>query len=148
MCQAWTRIFVARQFPAICTTPFYPNFFRMSCEIFMFLGTGRSSAGTNGGSSRLKIGRGTSSSSSLKTPEGAHREPLIASNVVSSSIAFTALDLITRPPPFCATMCASEWKRLPSHVPKCYVSVMTPPGTFPATLNITAVTSGKSAPRC
>ena len=47
----------------------YPNFFRMSCDICMFLGTRRSSSGSTGGSSRLKIGRGTSSSTSFNTPE-------------------------------------------------------------------------------
>ena len=39
-------------------------------------------------------------------------------NVVSSGIAFTAFDLITRPSPFRATMCSSVWKRFPSHVPR------------------------------
>ena len=47
--------------------------------------------------------------------------------VVSSGIAFTVLDLITRPSPFRATMCSSVWNRLPSHVPKCHLSVMTHP---------------------
>ena len=81
----------------------YPNFFRMSREIFMFRGTGRSSTGTNGCSSRLSIGRGS-----------------------SSSITFAALGLITRPSPFRATMCSSVWKRFPIHVPRCHISVMTP----------------------
>ena len=93
-----------------------PNFLRMSCEFFMFRCTGRSSTGKNGGSSRLNIGRGTSGKTSLKTPEGGLGEPLIASrksNVVYSGIAFTALDLITRPSPFRATKCSSVWKRLP-----------------------------------
>ena len=78
----------------------YPNILRMSCEIVMFRGTGHSSTGKNRVSSRLSIGRGTSGNTTIKTPEGAHGEPLIAtksSNVVSSGIAFTALDLITRP---------------------------------------------------
>ena len=44
----------------------YPNFLRMSCEIFMFRGTGRSSTGTNAGSSRLSIGRGTSGSRAVQ----------------------------------------------------------------------------------
>ena len=41
----------------------------------MFLGTGRSSTSTNGCSSRLSIGRGSSGSTSLRTPERAHGEP-------------------------------------------------------------------------
>ena len=51
-----------------------------------------------------------------KLQEEAHGEPRIASkssNVVSSGIAFAALDLITRPSPSRATMCSSVWKRLP-----------------------------------
>ena len=89
----------------------------------MLLGTGRSSAGTNGGSSRLKIGRGTSGSTSLKTPDGAHGEPLIASKssiVVSSGIAFTDLDLITTPSPFRATnffFCVETFTQLRAQVP-------------------------------
>ena len=62
-------------------------------------------------------------------------EPLFASkssNVVPSGITFTALDLITRPSPLRATMCSSAGKRFLSHVPRCHLSVMTPPGTFPA----------------
>ena len=127
----------------------YPNFLTMSCEMLMFRGTGRSSTSKSGGSSRLNIGRGTSGKTSLKTPEGAYGEPLIASkssNVVSSCITFTALDLITRPPPFRATICSSVWKRFPSHVPTCHLSVMTAPETFSATLNITAAPNGRSTP--
>ena len=41
--------------------------------------------------------------------------------------AFTALDLITRPSPFRATMCFSVWKRFPNYVPRCHISVMTTP---------------------
>ena len=98
----------------------------------MFRGTGRSSTSKSGGSSRLNIGRGTSGKTSLKTPEGAHGEPLIASkssNVVSSCITFSALDLITRPDPFRATKCSSVWKRFPSHVPTCHLAVMTAPAS-------------------
>ena len=69
-------------------------------------------------------------------------------NVVSSGIAFTALDLIARPSPFRGTMRSSVRKRFPSHVPKCQLSVMAPPGTFPATLHITATPNGKNTPRC
>ena len=86
----------------------FPNFLIMSCVIFMFRGTGRSSSVTNCGSSRLNIGRETSGNTSLKTPEAAHGEPMMASkssNVVTSGIIFTALNLITRPSPFRATMC-------------------------------------------
>ena len=82
---------------------------------------------------------------------GCHREPFIASKssiVVGSGIAFTALDLITRPSPFRATMCSSVWKRFPSHVSRCHLSVMRPTGTFPATLNITKAQNGRSSPRC
>ena len=43
-----------------------------------FLGTGRSSTGKNGGSSRLNIGRGTSGKTSLKTPEEAHEGECIS----------------------------------------------------------------------
>ena len=59
-----------------------------------------------------------------------------------------SLYLITRPSPFRATMCSSVWKRFPSLVPKCHLSVMRPPGTFPATLNITEAPNGSSSPRC
>ena len=58
------------------------------------------------------------------------------------------LDLITRPSPFRATMCSSVWKRFPNHVPKCHLSVMRPPGTFPAALNITEAPNCRSSPRC
>ena len=44
-----------------------PNFLAVSCEILMFRGTGRSSTRKNGGSSRLRIGRGTSGRTSLNT---------------------------------------------------------------------------------
>ena len=136
MCQAWMGMFVARQFPAFAQPGVYPNFFRMSCEIFMFRGTERSSTSTTGGSSRLSIGQGTSG------------RQYKSSNVISSGIAFTALDLLRRPSPFRATICFSVWKRFPSHVTRRHLSVRTPPGTFPATLNIAAVPNGKSTPRC
>ena len=38
--------------------------------------------------------------------------------------------------------------RFPSHAPWCHLSVITPPGTFPATLNIRAAPNGRSSPRC
>ena len=44
-----------------------------------------------------------------------------------------------------ATKCFSVWKRFPSHVPRRQLSVMRPPGTFPATLTITVEPNGKSA---
>ena len=91
----------------------YPNLLMMSCVIYMFRGTRRSSSSANSGSSRLKIGRGTSGRTSLKTPEGAHGEPLTASRssvVVTSGISFTARDVITRPSPLRATMCSSVRK--------------------------------------
>ena len=55
---------------------------------------------------------------------------------IRSSITFPALNLITSPSPFRATRCSSVWNRFPNHVPKCHLSVMTPPGTFPATRNM------------
>ena len=35
-------------------------------------------------------------------------------------------------------MCSSVWKRFPSHLPRRNLSVIAPPGTFPAILNILA----------
>ena len=96
----------------------YPNFFRMSCEIF------RSSTSTNGGSSRLKNRAWNIRQDHLSTLlRGPTESPSSRPNNPSSSvsgIAFTAFDLITRPSLRCATMCSSVWKRFPSHVPKCH----------------------------
>ena len=67
--------------PGVC-----PNLRGGSCVIFVFRGSGRSSAGKKGGSSQLNIGRGSSGKTSLKTSEEAHPEPLFdskSSNVVS-----------------------------------------------------------------
>ena len=83
-----------------------------------------------------------------KLQRGPTESPSKSSNVLSSGIAFAALDLTTRPSPLRATMCSSVWTHFPCHVPRCYLSVITPPGTFPATLNITAAPNGKSSPRC
>ena len=55
---------------------------------------------------------------------------------IRSSITFTALNLITSRSPFRATSCSSVWNRFPNHVPKCHLSAVTPPGTFPATRNM------------
>ena len=99
VCQAWNGNTRCATVSCIFAQPgVYPIFLRMSCEIIMFRGTGRSLTGKNGGSSRLNIGRGRSDKTSLKTPVATHGELLIASkssNVVSSGIAFTALDLTT-----------------------------------------------------
>ena len=132
MCQARMECSLRDNFLHFAQPGVQTSLLMMSCVIFMFPGTGCSSSSTNG-SSRLKIGRGTSGRTSLKTPEGAHGEPLIASRssiVVTSGINFTARDLITRPSPLRATMCSSVWKRFPSYVPRCHLSVITPPGTL------------------
>ena len=132
------EIFVARQFPALCTTwrvsellqnvlrdfhvPWHWAFFSRH-EWWLIPTQNRA----------RNIKQYIS-----QNYRGARGEPLIASKssiVVSSGIAFTALDLITRPYPFRATMCSSVWKRSPSHVPRCH-------------LNITAVPNGKRTPRC
>ena len=82
VCQVWMGKFIAQQFPAFCTVC-------RGAEFLEIVFTGRSSTSTNGGSSLFSFGRGTSGSKSLKTPEDAHGEPLIASkssNVVSSGL--------------------------------------------------------------
>ena len=82
-------------------TGVYSNLLMMSCVILMIPWLDkRSSSGANVGSSGFRVGRGTSGKTSLKTPEGAHGEPLIASKssvVVTSGINFTARDLIHEP---------------------------------------------------
>ena len=110
-------ILISRQSPALCTTWCVSEPLQNVLRDFH---TGRSSSVSTTGSSRLKIGRGTSGKTSFNTPEGAHGEPFIASRssiVVGSGIAFTALDLITRGSPFRATMCPSVRNVFPSTFP-------------------------------
>ena len=110
MCNARMGILIARQFFALCTTWSVSEFLDIvmrNCRVpwhwaffvrykWWFIPT--------------QYWTWNSGNTTLKTPEGAHGEPLIASkssNVVTSGITFTVLDLITRPSPFRATMCSS-----------------------------------------
>ena len=56
MCQPGWEYSLRDNFLHLAPPGVYQNFSRISCEIFIFLGTGRSSTGTNGGSSRLTRG--------------------------------------------------------------------------------------------
>ena len=131
--------------PGVC-----PNFLRMSCEIFKFRGTGRSSTGKNGVSSRLRIGHIRQDTSQNST--GAHAELdrvqifqrcLFRHRSHCPSSDQKAISLSCHIMFFCMgnvfpSMCQGAT----------YLSVMTPPGTFPTTLNITASPNSKSTPRC
>ena len=148
MCQAWLGIFVARQFHAFCTTwrvsELLQNVlrdFHVSWHWAFFSRHEWCFIQTQNWTQNVK-------QYISQYSRGAHGEPLIASksSIVVSRIAITALDLITRPSSFLATMCSSVWKRSPGHVPRCRLSVMTPSGTFPTTLNITAVPKRQEHP--
>ena len=125
MCQAWMGVFVAQQFPAFCTTWRVSELLENVLRIFSCseaLGVPQQAREVVHPDSALDVEQQAVHLSKLQT--GPPRRALDRVQIIQRRLAFTALDLITRPPPFRATMCSCVWNRFPSHVPNCHLSVM------------------------
>ena len=97
----------------------YPIFLITSCEIFMFCGTGRSSTGKNGGSSRLNIGRGSIRQCISQNSSGSPRRALDRVQIIQRRLfrhRLQSLDLIT---PFVHNMffCMESFSQSRAQVP-------------------------------
>ena len=144
-------LLVARQFPAFCTAwrvSELPKECLAKCSCSVALGVLRQVRVVDHPDSILDVEHQARHLS--KRQRGAPRRALDRVQIIQRCLFMHHLhcpiDLITRPPPLRATICSSVWKRFPSHVPTCHLSVMTAPETFSATLNITAATEWQEHP--